>query len=106
MAHIVNLGAGNGGMPMPYEMCDLARAGDRITVVSGSSKFPFVASNPWLALPQIPPRNGNWFRQSKRVPLSKVAVEKGLLRKMKAGPSETIFEKMVLKVLGIRKLQA
>jgi sulfide:quinone oxidoreductase len=50
MAHIVILGAGIGGMPMAYEMRELARAGDKITVISNNPKFHFVPSNPWLAV--------------------------------------------------------
>jgi sulfide:quinone oxidoreductase len=50
MSHIVILGAGIGGMPMAYEMRELARPGDRITVVSNNPKFHFVPSNPWVAV--------------------------------------------------------
>jgi sulfide:quinone oxidoreductase len=50
MAHIVILGAGIGGMPMAYEMRELARAGDKITVISNNPKFHFVPSNPWVAV--------------------------------------------------------
>jgi len=50
MAHIVILGAGIGGMPMAYEMRALARAGDKITVISNNPKFHFVPSNPWVAV--------------------------------------------------------
>ncbi|MDP3707994.1 MAG: FAD/NAD(P)-binding oxidoreductase [Polaromonas sp.] len=50
MAHIVILGAGIGGMPMAYELKALLGAGDRITVVSNTSTFHFVPSNPWVAV--------------------------------------------------------
>lgn len=50
MAHIVILGAGIGGLPMAYEMRDLARANDKITVISNNPKFHFVPSNPWVAV--------------------------------------------------------
>ena len=50
MAHIVILGAGIGGMPMAFEMRGLARAGDKITVISNNPKFHFVPSNPWVAV--------------------------------------------------------
>jgi hypothetical protein len=46
MAHIVVLGAGLGGMPMAYEMRELARRGDLVTVVSNGPRFHFVPSNP------------------------------------------------------------
>lgn len=50
MAHIVIIGAGIGGMPMAYEMKDLARAGDEITVIANTRTFHFVPSNPWIAV--------------------------------------------------------
>ncbi len=50
MAHIVILGAGLGGMPMAYEMKELARPEDRVTVISNTSTFHFVPSNPWVAV--------------------------------------------------------
>ncbi len=49
MAHII-IGAGLGGMPMAYEMRELLRNGDRLTVVSNQSRFHFVPSNPWVAV--------------------------------------------------------
>jgi sulfide:quinone oxidoreductase len=60
----------------------------------------------FVALPQIPPRNVNWFSEGKWVHLAKVAFEKYFLRKMKRGTSEPVFEKMVMKSLGIMKLKA
>ncbi len=48
MAHIVVMGSGIGGIPMAYEMKDLLKAGDKVTVVSNSPTFQFVPSNPWL----------------------------------------------------------
>ena len=59
----------------------------------------------FVALPQIPPRNVNWFSEGKWVHLAKVAFEKYFMRKMKTGTSEPIFEKLVLKTLGIKKLK-
>jgi len=50
MAHIVIIGAGIGGMPMAYEMQEIARPGDRVTVISDSPSFHFVPSNPWVAV--------------------------------------------------------
>jgi sulfide:quinone oxidoreductase len=50
MANIVILGAGIGGMPMAYEMKELARKEDTVTVISDSPKFHFVPSNPWVAV--------------------------------------------------------
>ena len=50
MAHIVVLGAGIGGMPMALEMREMARADDKITVISNNPKFHFGPSNPWVAV--------------------------------------------------------
>jgi len=50
VAHIVILGAGIGGMPMAYEMREQARPGDKITVISNTTTFHFVPSNPWVAV--------------------------------------------------------
>jgi sulfide:quinone oxidoreductase len=58
----------------------------------------------FVALPQIPPRNVNWFKKGKWVHLAKIAFEKYFLRKMKSGNSEPIYEKYVLKALGIVRL--
>lgn len=59
----------------------------------------------FVALPQIPPRNVNWFKKGKWVHLAKVAFEKYFMRKMKTGNSEPIYEKYVLKALGIERLE-
>jgi sulfide:quinone oxidoreductase len=58
----------------------------------------------FVALPQIPPRNVNWFKKGKWVHLAKIAFEKYFLRKMKSGNSEPVFEKYVLKALGVVRL--
>jgi sulfide:quinone oxidoreductase len=58
----------------------------------------------FVALPQIPPRNVNWFKEGKWVHLAKIAFEKYFLRKMKKGTTEPLYEKYVLGVLGIKKL--
>lgn len=58
----------------------------------------------FVALPQIPPRNVNWFRKGKWVHLAKIAYEKYFLFKMKSGSSEPVYEKHVLKLLGIERL--
>ncbi len=50
MAHIVVLGAGIGGVPAAYEMNQLKRPDDRITVISNTSYFQFTPSNPWVAV--------------------------------------------------------
>lgn len=58
----------------------------------------------FVALPQIPPRNVTWAKKGKWVHLAKIAFEKYFMRKMKAGSSEPIYEKYVLKALGIHRL--
>ena len=55
----------------------------------------------FVALPQIPPRNVTWAREGKWVHLAKVAFEKYFLMKMKSGNTEPVYEKYVLKLLGI-----
>lgn len=60
----------------------------------------------FVALPQIPPRNVNWFAEGKWVHLAKVAFEKYFLRKMKRGTSEPFYEKTIMNALGITKLKA
>lgn len=59
----------------------------------------------FVALPQIPPRNTNWFKKGKWVHLAKVAFEKYFLYKMKNGSSEPIYEKYMLMALGIERLE-
>ncbi len=59
----------------------------------------------FVALPQIPPRNVNWFAEGKWVHLAKVGFEKYFLRKMKKGTSEPVYERLVMKALGIMKLK-
>jgi hypothetical protein len=50
----------------------------------------------FVALPQIPPRNVNWFKKGKWVHLAKIGFEKYFMRKMKTGNSEP----------GLRKVRA
>ncbi|MCA1926724.1 MAG: NAD(P)/FAD-dependent oxidoreductase [Thiobacillus sp.] len=59
----------------------------------------------FVALPQIPPRNVNWFKQGKWVHLAKVAFEKYFMNKMKKGSTEPLYEKYVLGMMGIKKLK-
>ncbi|OGA19999.1 MAG: pyridine nucleotide-disulfide oxidoreductase [Betaproteobacteria bacterium RIFCSPLOWO2_02_FULL_63_19] len=47
MAHIVIIGAGSGGLSAAYEMDELARPGDRITVVSDAADLRFAEASPW-----------------------------------------------------------
>ncbi|MCD6705366.1 MAG: NAD(P)/FAD-dependent oxidoreductase [Thiobacillus sp.] len=59
----------------------------------------------FVALPQIPPRNVNWFKEGKWVHLAKVGFEKYFMRKMKKGSTEPLYEKYVLSLLGVKKLK-
>jgi sulfide:quinone oxidoreductase len=59
----------------------------------------------FVAMPQIPPRNVNWFKKGKWVHLAKVAFEKYFLYKMKHGSSEPIYEKYIFKMIGIERLE-
>ncbi len=59
----------------------------------------------FVALPQFPPRNVTWTRMGKWVHLAKIAFEKYFLYKMRHGTSEPVYEKYVLKALGIERLK-
>lgn len=59
----------------------------------------------FVALPQIPPRNVSWFSEGYWVHLAKIAFEKYFMRKMKKGTSEPIYERVVMKAMGIMKLK-
>jgi len=58
----------------------------------------------FVAMPQIPPRNTQWMKKGKWVHLAKVAFEKYFIRKMKKGTSEPFYETVILKAIGIEKL--
>ena len=59
----------------------------------------------FVALPQIPPRNVTWARVGKWVHLAKVAFEKYFLHKIRTGKVAPVYEKYVLKALGIVPLK-
>ena len=58
----------------------------------------------FVALPQIPPRNVTWAKKGKWVHVAKVAFEKYFLRKVKTGNTDPLYERYVLKALGIERL--
>lgn len=58
----------------------------------------------FVAIPQIPPRNVNWFKKGKWVHLAKIGFEKYFIRKMKKGNTEPVYEKYVLKMMGVTRL--
>lgn len=59
----------------------------------------------FVALPQIPPRNVTWFKKGKWVHQAKIGFEKYFIRKMRKGNTDSVFEKFILKALGIKKLE-
>jgi len=59
----------------------------------------------FVALPEIPPRNVTWAKTGKWVHLAKVAFEKYFLRKIRTGSVTPVYEKYVLKLLGIVALK-
>jgi len=59
----------------------------------------------FVALPQIPPRNVNWSSQGYWVHLAKIGFEKYFLRKIRTGSSEPLYERFLMKKLGIERLQ-
>jgi sulfide:quinone oxidoreductase len=59
----------------------------------------------FVALPEIPPRNVTWAKVGRWVHLAKLAFEKYFLRKVRTGSSTPVYEKYVLKLLGIASLK-
>ena len=60
----------------------------------------------FVALPQLPPRNVTWAKKGKWVHLAKIAFEKYFLYKVRHATAETVYERHVLKALGIERLKA
>jgi sulfide:quinone oxidoreductase len=60
----------------------------------------------FVALPQIPPRNVTWAKKGKWVHLAKIAFEKYFLRKVRSGNTDPVYERYVLKALGIERLRS
>ena len=60
----------------------------------------------FVAIPQIPPRNVTWAKEGRWVHLAKVAFEKYFMRKIRTGRTEPIYEKYVMKALGIERIKA
>ena len=69
MAKIVIVGAGIGGIPMAFEMKELARQDDEVVVIADTPTFHFVPSNPWVGV--------NWRKpEDIKVPLEPVFKKK------------------------------
>jgi sulfide:quinone oxidoreductase len=59
----------------------------------------------FVALPEIPPRNVTWAKAGKWVHLAKIAFEKYFLRKVRTGSVTPVYERYVLRALGILPLK-
>jgi sulfide:quinone oxidoreductase len=59
----------------------------------------------FVALPEIPPRNVTWAKTGKWVHVAKIAFEKYYLRKVRTGSVTPVYEKYVLRALGIVTLK-
>jgi sulfide:quinone oxidoreductase len=99
MAHIVILGAGLGGLPAAYELKAALGHEHFITVVNAVDYFQFVPSNPWLAV-------GWRERAAITLPIQPLLDAKGIRFVGQAATriGEPIYEKYVLKALGVTRL--
>ncbi len=59
----------------------------------------------FMAKPQIPPRNVTWSAEGKWVHLAKIGFEKYFMRKIRKGISEPLYERMMLKLMGVVRLK-
>jgi sulfide:quinone oxidoreductase len=59
----------------------------------------------FVAVPQIPPRNINWTGEGYWVHLAKVAFEKYFLRKVRKGLAEPVYERLIMKMIGVNRLR-
>lgn len=59
----------------------------------------------FLAVPQNPPRNRNWTGSGRWVHWAKVAFEKYFMYKVKRGTSEPVYEKVSLRLMGVKRLK-
>ncbi|MCB1809171.1 MAG: NAD(P)/FAD-dependent oxidoreductase, partial [Candidatus Competibacteraceae bacterium] len=59
----------------------------------------------FVAMPQLPPRNVAWVAEGKWVHVAKIAFEKYFMRKVRKGITEPVYEKYLLKALGINKIK-
>jgi sulfide:quinone oxidoreductase len=60
----------------------------------------------FVALPELPPRNVTWAKKGKWVHVAKIAFEKYFLHKVRSGNTDPVYERYVLKALGIERLQS
>jgi sulfide:quinone oxidoreductase len=59
----------------------------------------------FVAMPQIPPRNLTWAKEGYWVHLAKIAFEKYFLRKVRVGSITPVYEKYVLRMMGLHSLK-
>jgi len=59
----------------------------------------------FVAKPQMPPRNLNWSGSGRWVHWAKIAFEKYFIRKIRKGQAEPVFEKYVMKAMGLARLK-
>lgn len=59
----------------------------------------------FLAIPEIPPRNVNWMKKGKWVHWVKIGFESYFLRKVRKGIGEPVYERQVLKMMGLERLK-
>lgn len=59
----------------------------------------------FVAIPEIPPRNKNWMKKGKWVHWAKVGFESYFMRKVRKGIGEPVYERLVLKLLGLERLK-
>lgn len=114
MAHIVIMGAGTGYMIETMFTAIVINIKEELASKAPTHKGSWNTicladmgdtGAAFVALPQISPRNVNWFKKGKWVHVAKVAFEKYFLRNVKRGASEPIYVKYVLKALGIMQLK-
>jgi sulfide:quinone oxidoreductase len=60
----------------------------------------------FIAVPQIPPRDVTWAKAGRWVHLAKVGFEKYFLQKMRRGNPEPVYERWMLKRLGVTRLES
>ncbi len=58
----------------------------------------------FVAVPQLPPRNTTWYKKGVWAHWAKVGFEKYFLLKMKKGMPEPLFERLALKVIGLKRI--
>ena len=73
-----------------------------------SQQNPFsqgVTGVAFVALPQLPPRHTHWASPGTWDPVEPIAFEKYFLHKVRAAKTEPYYEKMVLSMMGAKRLK-